>query len=146
LGRLNLLIILTTGFVMKKTGLLNQPLSNVIAGMGHMDTLVVADAGLPIPAQTQRIDLAVSANLPPFLDVLRAILGEMQVQSAVIAAEMQTRSPEMHAALLEVLGDIPIEVISHEDFKGRTGKAAAVVRTGEFTPYANVILVAGVVF
>ena len=59
---------------MKKTGLLNQPLSAVIAGLGHMETLVVADAGLPIPPGVERIDLAVSAGLPPFLDVLRAVL------------------------------------------------------------------------
>src|SRR5689334_13803389 len=91
--------------IMKKTGLLNQPLSNVIAGLGHRDTLVIADAGLPIPAQTQRIDLAVSAGLPPFLDVLRAVLSEMQVQSAIIAEEMNTRSPEMQTALLNLLGD-----------------------------------------
>ena len=33
---------------MKKSGILNQPISAVIAGMGHTDTLVIADAGLPI--------------------------------------------------------------------------------------------------
>jgi D-ribose pyranase len=42
----------------KKIGILNQPISSVIAGLGHMDTLFVADAGLPIPQETQRIDLA----------------------------------------------------------------------------------------
>ena len=131
---------------MKKIGLLNQPLSAVIAGLGHMDTLVIADAGLPIPAGVQRIDLAVSAGLPPFLDVLKAVLGEMQVESALIAAEMQGRSPQMHSALLATLGGVPVTTVSHEVFKQHTASARAVVRTGEFTPYANVILVAGVVF
>jgi D-ribose pyranase len=131
---------------LKKTGLLNQPLSTVIAGMGHLDTLAIADAGLPIPAGTQRIDLAVSAGIPAFLDVLKAILGEMQVQGAVIAAELESRSPAMHTALLDALGDIPVEVVSHDSFKAMTADARAVVRTGEFTPYANVILIAGVVF
>ncbi len=92
---------------MKKTGLLNQPLSEVIAGMGHFDTLVIADAGLPIPPTTRRIDLAVSAGVPAFLDVLRAVLGEMQVQSAVIAQEMATRSPEAYAALRGATGRYP---------------------------------------
>ncbi len=45
---------------MKKTGILNQPISSVIAGLGHMDTLVIADAGLPIPPEAQRIDLALT--------------------------------------------------------------------------------------
>jgi D-ribose pyranase len=131
---------------MKKTRLLNQPLSEVIAGMGHLDTLVVADAGLPIPASTRRIDLAVSAGVPTFLDVLRAVLSEMQVQSAIIAEEMAVRSPATHDALRAVLGDIPIEMVPHEAFKAQTAQARAIARTGEFTPYANVLLVSGVVF
>lgn len=131
---------------MKKTGLLNQPLSEVIAGMGHFDTLVIADAGLPVPPATRRIDLAVSAGVPPFLDVVRAVLGEMQVQSAIVAREMASRSPEVYAALRLLLGDIPVELVAHDEFKAQTAQARAVARTGECTPYANVILVAGVVF
>ena len=131
---------------MKKTALLNQPLSSTIAGLGHLDTLVIADAGLPIPPATRRIDLAVSQGIPPFLDVLRAVLAEMQVQGAVIASEMASHSPAMHAALLTALGSVPVTAIPHEEFKVRTAAARAVVRTGEFTPYANVILIAGVTF
>lgn len=131
---------------MKKTGLLNQPLSAVIAGLGHMDTLAIGDAGLPIPAGPERIDLAVSADVPPFLSVLRAVLGEMEVQGAVIASEMEGASPAMYRALRELLGDIPVEIVSHEELKVQTQTAKAVVRTGEFTPYSNVILIAGVVF
>jgi D-ribose pyranase len=131
---------------MKKTGLLNQPLSGVIAGLGHLDTLVIADAGLPIQPQTPRIDLAVSANVPAFVDVLKAVLGEMQVESAVIAEELEQRSPEMYAALMDLLADIPVHSVPHAQFKQDTANARAIVRTGEFTPYANVILVAGVVF
>jgi len=131
---------------MKKTGLLNQPLSEVIAGMGHFDTLVIGDAGLPIPTATHRIDLAVSAGVPPFLAVVRAVLAELQVQSAIVAQEMPVRSPELYAALRELLVDIPVELVPHEAFKAQIAHARAAVRTGEFTPYANVILVSGVVF
>jgi D-ribose pyranase len=53
---------------MKKIGTLNQPLSTVIAGLGHMDILVIADAGLPIPSDTQRIDLALKRGIPGFID------------------------------------------------------------------------------
>ena len=131
---------------MKKSGLLNQPLMNVIAGMGHLDMLVIADAGLPIPTTTNRIDLAVTSGIPPMLDVLRAVLDELQVEAVIIAAELQTQSPHMYTALMQTLGDISVETISHVEFKQRTRQAKAVVRTGEFTPYANVILVAGVTF
>ncbi len=131
---------------MKKTGLLNKDLSEVIAGMGHRDMLVIADAGLPIPPGVRRIDLAISPNLPRFLDVVAAVLGELQVEEAIVASEMAERSPAMRESLVALLGQVPVHEVLHEQFKQLTARAHAVVRTGEFTPYANVILVAGVVF
>lgn len=131
---------------MKKTALLNQPLSAVIAGLGHMDTLAIADAGLPIPQETQRIDLAVSRGIPAFFDVLSAVLSEMAVERAVVAEEMLAVSPDIYDRLRQMLGDIPIDLAPHVGFKETTRSARAVIRTGECTPYANVILVAGVAF
>jgi D-ribose pyranase len=131
---------------MKKIGTLNQPLSEVIAGMGHQDTLVVADAGLPIPLETQRIDLALRRGTPGFLETLRVVLEELQVERAIVAEEMISTSAEIYEQLQKMLPGIIIETISHTEFKNRTKSARAVVRTGEFTPYANIILVAGVVF
>lgn len=131
---------------MKKIGILNQPLSAVIAGLGHLDQLVVADAGLPIPVGPERIDLALKEGLPGFVETLKVILEEVQVESAVVAEEMVSTNPQVYKQLAYILGDIPIKTIPHVEFKQRTGEARAVVRTGEFTPYANVILIAGVVF
>jgi D-ribose pyranase len=131
---------------MKKGTLLNAPLSALIAQMGHTDRLVVSDAGLPVPEGVPHIDLAVSPGIPPFLKVTRAILTELEVESAIIAEEMEEVSPELCAALMELLGDIPVETVPHERFKTETESARAVARTGEFTPYANIILSAGVVF
>ncbi len=131
---------------MKKSHLLNQPLSSVIAGLGHLDELVIADAGLPIPPTTQRIDLAVTQNIPRFQDTLRVVLTELQVEKVIVAQEMLIKSPQVHQAILALLENVPIETIPHETFKERTRSAMAVVRTGEFTPFANIILVAGVVF
>lgn len=131
---------------MKKTGILNQPLSSVIAAMGHQDALVVADAGLPIPPETPRIDLALTEGIPGFLDTLRAVLMEAEVERAIVAEEMLTESPQIYEAVEALLGDVPIETVAHRVLKEKTRSARAVVRTGEFTPYANVILIAGVVF
>lgn len=131
---------------MKKIGILNQPISSVIAGLGHTDTLVIADAGLPIPSGTQRIDLALTEGIPTFLDTVRAVLTEMEVEQAIVAEEMLDASPQVYKALKELLGDVPIETVTHLAFKERTRSARAAIRTGEFSPYANAILTAGVVF
>ena len=131
---------------MKKIGILNQPISSVIAGLGHMDTLVIADAGLPIPPETQRIDLALTKGIPTFLDTLRVVLTEMRVERAIVAEEMLKVSPDFYQAVKELLNDVPIETVTHLIFKERARSARAVIRTGEFTPYANIVLVAGVIF
>ena len=131
---------------MKKIGILNKDISEVVAGLGHTDTLVIADAGLPIPAETRRIDLALTANLPPFLHTLEVILQEMRVEEAIVAEEMKEASPQVYDEVARLLEDVPITAVPHEAFKERIRTARAVIRTGEFTPYANVILVSGVVF
>lgn len=131
---------------MKKRGILHPELSKVIASLGHSDTLVIADAGLPIPEGPMRIDLALTAGVPSFLETLRAVLDEMKVEGAVIAEEMAQRSPALRQEVLKLLEGVPIEEIPHVQFKLRTRAARAVVRSGEFTPYANIILVAGVAF
>ena len=131
---------------MKRTTLLHAELSEVIARLGHGDLLVIGDAGLPIPDGPRRIDLAVSANVPRFHEVLAAVLAEMQVEGAVIAEEIAAANPAVHADLLDRLGGTPVSLVPHEQFKAATRGARAIVRTGEFSPYANVILRAGVVF
>jgi len=119
---------------MKKIGLLNQPLSNVIAGLGHLDTLVIRDAGQPISAQTQRLDFAVSVNIPPFFEVLRATLRELQVEGAIIAEEIVQLSPATYEAIAALLEAVPKQKVPHNPFKLQTQHAHAVVWSGEFTP------------
>ena len=131
---------------MKKYGILHHELAQVIAQLGHGDMLIIADAGLPIPPNVRRIDLAVTGGVPAFLSVLAAVLGEMQVERATIASEMVMRSPAMQQSLLDLCAAIPISAVSHEEFKRLSQTACAIVRTGEFTPYANIILYSGVVF
>lgn len=134
---------------MKKTALLNAPLSGVIASMGHTDAICIADAGLPIPrgpGAPERIDLAVTRNLPAFLDVLDVVLEELVVERAVVAGEIRELNPAVLEGIRSRLGDTPIRFIPHEEFKLLTGTSRAVVRSGECTPFANILLYSGVPF
>jgi D-ribose pyranase len=132
---------------MRKTaGVLNAQLSRVISEVGHTDTIVVTDAGLPIPLTVERVDLALVPGQPPFLTVLDAVLAELQVEAVTIAAEITDHSPGMLAEIRARFPGVAIEMVPHMDFKARTVHARAAVRSGEFTPYANVILTAGVVY
>ena len=131
---------------MKKTKLLHSDLSYVIATLGHMDTLVIADAGLPIPIETERIDLALTQGVPGAIQTLKVVLEEMKVEKVILAEEVRDRNPGFLADVQELLPGVQVEFVSHTELKTRTAQARAVVRTGEFSPYANLILVSGVVF
>ena len=131
---------------MKKTPLLNAQLSYAIAILGHNDKLVIADAGLPIPPDVERIDMALTRGVPGFVETLQVVLSEMKVDHIIVAQETGKVSPHIMQSIEEELAGIPVQLVSHEEFKKMTTSAAAIVRTGEFTPYANIILVAGVVF
>jgi D-ribose pyranase len=137
---------------MKKTLLLNAPLSKIIARMGHGDLLVVADCGLPIPYGKELVDLAVTPQLPRLLDVLNVILSELKVETVLVTNEMIQKSPQYYEDLIKIvkknLPGVQVEKITHARLKEITQETHNIsfVRTGEATPFANLILIAGVVF
>lgn len=131
---------------MKKSTLLNADLSYAIATLGHTDMLVIADAGLPIPPETERIDLALTSGVPSAEQTLRVVLDEMAVEKAILAEEVGTNNPQFLQVVKELLPGVTLEFVPHTQFKALTSSARAIVRTGEFSPYANVILFSGVVF
>lgn len=132
----------------RNNGTLNGQLARVISETGHTDQVVVTDAGLPIPAGVERVDLALREGVPAFLEVLDTVLDELEVEGAVMSEEIKHTSPDMLQeiqARLEARG-VSAVFVPHVEFKAATGGARAAVRSGEFTPYANVLLTAGVVY
>ncbi len=126
---------------MKKSGLLNPELLAAIGELGHTDEFIVCDGGFPIPDGVPRIDLAYRPGMPPFLDVLEAIMNEVAAEGSVIAEEA---SDEVAASIENLVGEA--ERVAHVDLKDRSYGVKFVVRTGEFTPYCNVIVICGVPF
>lgn len=131
---------------MKKGGILNHELSALIASMGHTDMVTICDSGLPIPLQVKRVDLAVSPGIPKLLDVISAVAEELEVEEIIFAEELQQSSPALEKAIRAIFPTAKVEMVSHESFKVMTRKSKGIVRSGETTPYANVILVSGVIF
>jgi len=132
---------------MKRSGLLHAELNRVIAAMGHTDTLIIGDVGLPVPHGVPCIDLAVLPGMPDFATVFEAVYAELAVESVTIASEIHAHNPAL-VALATRLGNsgLTVNEVSHDDLKRLSARAVAVVRTGETSPYANVILHAGVTF
>ncbi|GAF20436.1 MULTISPECIES: D-ribose pyranase [Shouchella] len=128
---------------MKKTGILNRDIARILATLGHTDHIVIADCGLPIPSGVECIDLSLRKGFPSFTDVLEEVLEDMEVEAMIAAEEVKDQN-HIYTAI-ESKG-IPTYYLPHQDLKIETAKAKAVIRTGEVTPFANVILRAGVLF
>ncbi len=132
---------------MKKTTLLHSEISYLLASLGHQDLIVIADSGLPIPKSVKRIDLALTAGVPGFIETLEVVLSELHIEKAWIAEELIEQRGTVYPKLLERLADTEIGTLPHVELKQLIEhKAIAVIRTGECSPYANVILQSGVVF
>ncbi|TXC90990.1 D-ribose pyranase [Metabacillus litoralis] len=131
---------------MKKQGMLNSHIAEVLSRLGHTDTIVIADCGLPIPDKVKRIDISLKQGDPSFIETIEAILEDMVVEKATLASEIVEENSAVHSLTLQQLGDAEINYVSHEKFKELTKNAKAVIRTGEVTPYANIIFHAGVTF
>lgn len=124
---------------MRKSGILNPALASAVARLGHTDTFVIADCGLPIPQDVTVIDLTLNFGIPSFGDTLSALLTEVVVEAATIA---DATPPEVRA----LLPSIPLTEVAHEELKRQVADASFVVRTGSTTPFSNVIFRSGVPF
>ena len=132
---------------MKKHGILNSDIAKVLVDLGHTDKIAIGDAGLPVPDGVKKIDLALFLSEPSFLSVLQVVLSDMKVETVVLAEEIKDQNPKQLAAVKAELKDNEaITYVSHEAFKQQLKDVKVVIRTGEATPYSNIILQSGVVF
>ena len=133
---------------MKKAGILNSDISRVLTYMGHTDTICIGDCGLPVPDGVERIDLALCFGEPTFLRTLQIVLEDMKVEKIVLAEEIREQNPTVLAEIKKLFEGqtVEVEFVSHAQFKAQTRDCKAVIRTGETTPYANIILQSGCIF
>lgn len=137
---------------MKRNGILNSDISRVLSYMGHTDRICIGDCGLPIPDETERIDLALRFGQPSFMEVLKEVAKDMKVEHIILAEEIKEQNPEQLRNITEFFKDSEtgieptLEFVSHVELKKLTGACKAVIRTGETTPYSNIILQSGCIF
>lgn len=133
---------------MKKQGILNSDISRVLSYMGHTDTICIGDCGLPIPDEVERIDLALCFGEPTFMRTLEIVAGDMKVEKIVLAEEIKEKNPAVLGEIQAYFAgaEVEVEFVSHVELKARTRDCKAVIRTGETTPYANIILQSGCIF
>ncbi|WP_028235672.1 D-ribose pyranase [Pseudobutyrivibrio sp. MD2005] len=137
---------------MKRQGILNSDISRVLSYMGHTDRICIGDCGLPIPDEVERIDLSLKFGVPKFMEVLKEIGADMKIEKVILAEEIKEQNPKVLEEVLNFLKEyetgfkVEVEYVSHSELKALTNDCKAVIRTGETTPYANIILQSGCIF
>lgn len=131
---------------MKKNGIVNSHISSALSYMGHTDSICIADIGLPVPGDIERIDLAIKLGTPSFIDVLKEVIKDMATEKIILAKEIKENNKNILDEIKKILPDVDIEFISHSEFKKQTNNCKAIIRTGENTPYANIILKSACIF
>ncbi|MGK0576061.1 D-ribose pyranase [Macrococcus capreoli] len=131
---------------MYKTGTLNSEISKVLSDLGHTDEIVIGDCGLPVPDGVKKIDLALVKGLPSFMDVLTEIEKHMVIEHITLANEIKSANSKVLSEIEKLMGEVETTFVTHEAFKALNKNAKVIIRTGEATPYANIILRSGVNF
>lgn len=93
---------------MKKIGILNGEISSVVSKMGHKDLIAIGDCGLPIPDKTKRIDIALTKDIPRFMDTLKNVLLELQVEEVILAEEIEENNPKIFEEIKKTISKCEI--------------------------------------
>ena len=131
---------------MKKSGILNSDISRVLSYMRHTDTICIRDCGLPCPDETELIDISLEKGVPDFVRVLKAVVNDMSVEKIFLAEEIRVKNPAVLKEIQTLLPGVRTDFMPHEEFKKKLLSCRAVVRSGEASPYANIILQSACVF
>jgi D-ribose pyranase len=125
-------------------GVLNPHVLSLLARVRHTNSLVIADRGFPFWPQIETIDLSLVDDIPTVLQVLAAIRPNFRAVEAFMAQEFDAANEAgTRAAFAEALAGIALVKEPHVEFKKRVPHAVGLIRTGDTTQYANVILVSG---
>jgi len=129
---------------MKEIGMLNRQIDSALNRQGHMDGLMVVDAGFPCPDDVELIDIALAPGRPSILEVLAEIAPVYSVEKVVLAEETREHNPSHFEKVAAAFGKgVAVEVIPHTELKERSHEVKTIVRTGDFTAWGNVLLVSG---
>lgn len=129
---------------MKEVGMLNGHIDSALNRQGHMDLMMVVDAGFPCPDHVEVIDIALAEGVPKILDVLAELKKYHSVEKIVMAEDTREHNPSYLEQVAKAFGEgVELEIIPHTELKLRSHTVKTIIRTGDFTAWGNVLLVSG---
>lgn len=129
---------------MKEIGIVNRRIAKIISEQGHHDCLMVVDAGFAIPKEVDVVDISLGENKPMVVDVLYELRKFFSVEKIILAKQTQQTSPTLLKEITKVWdNEMEKEFVEHAELKEMARNVKAVIRTGDFTAFGNVLLVSG---
>lgn len=125
---------------MLRSGILNPRILELVARIRHTNTLVIADRGFPYWPQIETVDISLIDDVPTVMQVFDALQENFVLGSVWVAEEFKAHnSAEKLAALQSSTGD-KLHFESHLQLKERVPHAIGLIRTGDTTQYANLVI------
>lgn len=128
---------------MRESGIVNREINDVLSTLGHTDEMMVCDAGFAIPNGIRTVDISFSENKPTVPEVLEELRRHFSVERVVISADTQEKMPTRFQELAEAFDNVQIDVVPQAELRARAKGVKAIVRTGDFSAFSNVLLVSG---
>lgn len=126
---------------MLQSGILNPHVLQLIARIRHTNTLVIADWAFPYWPQIESVDISLTQGIPTVLDVLDLLTPVFKIGRIWQAEQFVSSNPQERVdRFAKSFGNIPLTREPHVDFKKRVPQAIGLIRTGDATPYGNIIL------
>lgn len=127
---------------MKEIGIINRDISRLISEQGHGDLLMVVDAGFATPNDIEVVDISLSENTPKVTEVLEVLSQFYSVEKMIIANETKMHNPSTFVSIKNIFKEkVKVQLVNHNELKKLSKNVKAIIRTGDFTAYGNVILV-----
>ncbi|WP_330985669.1 MULTISPECIES: RbsD/FucU domain-containing protein [Enterobacterales] len=130
---------------MRPGKILHPQIASALASLGHGDIILVTDAGAPIPAEANRIDLAFCAGSVDLLEILRVLRHEIFIENVIFAAEVPDSNPNLFSNVTDIFtgSGADFTLIPHSELVAKVyGRAKVVIRSGSLIPWGNFALVA----
>jgi len=125
-------------------GILNPHILALLARVRHTNALVISDRGFPFWPQIETVDVSLVADVPTVLQVIAAVRQNFQATQAFMAREFKANNSKVtQQKFARALKGVPVTYERHVDFKKRVPGAIGLIRTGDTTQYANLILISG---
>ncbi len=126
---------------MLQRGILNPAVLSLLARVRHTNTLVISDWAFPFWPQIETVDISLTQGIPTVLQVLELLRPNFKIGELFMAEEFNSSNKgKVLTSFHRAFRGLKVTYETHVQFKLRVPSAIGLIRTGDSTPYGNIII------